>query len=278
MMLEGVQGWVLGFLKVPPKPDPPAGAPGSVRVFRAARNFLYYHVFKWAMKQVSTLVGILFGLYVVAQGWTEYVQFGPFAGEDMFFLLEVLGIGFFVLQLPLTLAGVFLDFRMRWYIVTDRSLRIREGVGRVREKTMSFANIQNLGVRQGPVQRLLGISDLEVQTAGGGESKAKDKDGHEDSLHVGYFRGVDNAEEIKAVILERLRRFKDSGLGDPEEGHGAPVEMPVEAPAEAPAAPGAPAPVPPTLPDEPAAPLLAASRQLLDEARELRGALSPSSN
>lgn len=264
-MLDAVQGAVLRLLKVPPRPEPPAGAPGSVRVFRAARNFLYYHIFKWGMKQLSTLVGIIVGLYIFAAGWMEYVQLGPFAGEDFFWVLEVFGIGFFVLQVPFTLAGVFLDFRMRWYIVTDRSLRIREGVGRVREKTMSFANIQNLGVRQGPVQRLLGISDLEVQSAGGGEASKKEA-GHEgESLHMGYFRGVDNAEEIKGIILERLRRLRDSGLGDPDERH----EAPAEATAATPATPAAATAV-----GEPAASLLAASRRLLEETRELRGALS----
>lgn len=274
-MLEAVQNSVLRLLKVPPQPDPPAGAPGSVRVFRAAPNFLYYHVFKWALKQVSTLFGILFGLYVVAQGWTEYIQFGPWSGERWFSILEALGIGFFLFQVPFTLAGVLLDFRMRWYIVTDRSLRIREGVGKVREKTMSFANIQNLGVRQGPIQRMLGISDLEVQTAGGGESKEKKGDKGEESLHVGYFRGVDNAEEIKGIVLERLRRLRDSGLGDPEERHVA--EEPLALSTGQPSAVttgGASA-------SRPQAPgiavdsdLLAASRRVLTEARELRTALT----
>jgi len=261
-MLEAVQGAVLRLLKVPPKPDPPAGAPGSVRVFRASRNFLYYHLFKWGMGQLSTLLGIIVGLYIFAAGWVEYIEFGPFAGEELFWALEVLGIGFFVVQMPFTLAGVLLDFRMRWYIVTDRSLRIREGVGRVREKTMSFANIQNLGVRQGPVQRLLGISDLEVQSAGGGEMSKKDARHGEESLHMGYFRGVGNAEEIKGVILERLRLLRDSGLGDPEERDADEV---LAAPVVADAGVQAP---------QAGHDLTAASRRLLAEARELRSALA----
>jgi len=86
---------------------------------------------------------------------------------------------------------------------------------------MSFANIQNLGVKQGPLQRLLGISDLEVKSAGGGESKSSEAKKKGESLHTGYFHGVDNAEEIKGLVLERLRRLRDSGLGDPEEAAAA---------------------------------------------------------
>jgi hypothetical protein len=36
-------------------------------------------------------------------------------------------------------------------------------------------------------------------------------------MHLGYFRGVDNAEEIRDLILDRMRGLRDSGLGDPDE-------------------------------------------------------------
>ena len=41
--------------------------------------------------------------------------------------------------------------------------------------------------------------------------------GATDQLHVGYFRGVANAAEIRDAVLARLRRLRSSGLGDPEE-------------------------------------------------------------
>ena len=41
---------------------------------------------------------------------------------------------------------------------------------KVQEKTMTFSNVQNVSIRQGPMQRLFGIADLEVRTAGGGSS------------------------------------------------------------------------------------------------------------
>ena len=34
---------------------------------------------------------------------------------------------------------VTLDYRYRWYVVTDRSLRIREGLWRIQERTMTHA-------------------------------------------------------------------------------------------------------------------------------------------
>ena len=39
-MIPGMQQQFLAWLKVPPEPTPPAGSPGSLRVFRAGRNYL----------------------------------------------------------------------------------------------------------------------------------------------------------------------------------------------------------------------------------------------
>ena len=207
------------WLRVPPEPEPPAGAPGSLRRFRAARNYLKYRLVQWGLKQAAALWGLLAGLIFV----TRMDEF-PW----LFNTLEVLAWAGFLFQLFVSLTLVFLDWDLRWYLVTDRSLRIREGVGKVTEKTQSFANIQNLSIRRGPLQRLLGIADLEVKTAGGGGGEGGNQhESGKENLHSAYFRGVDNAEEIRDVILTRLRRFRDAGLGDPDE-----PEEPAEAAAE----------------------------------------------
>jgi hypothetical protein len=81
--------------------------------------------------------------------------------------------------------------------------------------------VQNLEIRQGPIYRLLGLASLEVRSAGGGQAQAPGgkRPGLERDLHVAYFRGVDNAREIRDLILARLRRVRGAGLGDPDEEH-----------------------------------------------------------
>lgn len=139
-------------------------------------------------------------------------------------LLEFFGIAFYLLQLPATFALVRLEFESHWYIVTDRSLRIRWGLVTLREATMSFANIQQVTVSQGPLQRLLGLADVHVQSAGGGSGGSDDHKGSgRDSMHEGVFHGVSNANEIRDLILARLRHFRAAGLGDPEDTHDGPV-------------------------------------------------------
>lgn len=182
-----------------------------MRIFRAARPFFRYQIFLWLLGQISGLVGLLFGLTILR-------NIPPDTGlHTVVYWIEILAWIGYVLNIPFTLYLVRLDYEMRWYMVTDRSLRIREGILRIKEKTMTFANIQNLGVRQGPLQRLLGIQDLEVQTAGGGGSQHSQQKQTGESMHIAKFRGVANAEEIRLLIREGMRKHRDTGLGDPDE-------------------------------------------------------------
>ena len=123
----------------------------------------------------------------------------------------------FVGQAALTYFSLRLNYEMRWYKVTDRSLRIRAGVWSVHEMTMTFANVQNISITQGPLERLFGIADVRVETAGGGGGHGGPHgkgDGFGANLHTAVFRGVDDAEEIRDLMLARLRRVRGAGLGD----------------------------------------------------------------
>lgn len=217
-----IKRFVTRVLRVPTRPVPPSGGPGSLRVFNAAPGFYRYRMVQWGVSQLGTAIGILVGYFLVI----DKIQFGPVSfGQVMFQFFELFGLVLFLLQLPFTFLLVDLDFRYRWYMLTDSSLRIREGLITVREQTMTLANIQNLSIRQGPLQRLLGIADLQVRTAGGGGGEGGGKGGGEGgksaNMHLGYFRGVDRAEEIRDAIIAAQRGLRDAGLGYPDEPEAA---------------------------------------------------------
>jgi hypothetical protein len=70
------------------------------------------------------------------------------------------------------------------------------------------------------LQRLLGLSDVCVRSAGGSEPEhGKAGHGAGNSLHMGTFENVINGVEIRDLIIERLRRFREAGLGDPDDKH-----------------------------------------------------------
>jgi hypothetical protein len=243
-MYERFKRAVLRFLKVPPEPHAPVGSPGSVRVFRAGENYYKYKLVLWGLRQMSAVVGAIMAIVLIGsvidrglveskREFAENAAKAPAAsskrarlersawwvgkGRLAFDVIEIGGLVLLVVQIPFTFAMVRLDYEMRWYLTTDRSLRIREGLATVREMTLTFANVQNVSIRQGPLQRLLGLADVVVETAGGAGAGGKQGHEHGPSLHEGRLRGVDDAPGVRDLILARLKKLKDAGLGDPED-------------------------------------------------------------
>lgn len=323
-MFESFNLRLLRLLRVPPEPEPPFGAPGSLRVFRAGHNFFRLRLWLWGFKQVIALGVILFWAVIffhveqtlkarrqagrtpatsvresgasvstaIAEAPTALTNASPEVNPDqkdtrpdtkkkrprdkingrigfkqalvewgmwlppwsfpLLWTLKLAGFVFYLAQVPFTYALMRLDYEQRWYVVTDRSLRLRTGVWSVREMTMSFANLQQITVTQGPLQRLLGLADVCVRSAGGGGAVAGHQGAALQSLHTGYFHAVDNAEAIRDLITERLRRFRESGLGDPEEKRHTVSAMTMVTTESA---------------------TLAAAKELLVEARALRGVI-----
>lgn len=241
--MSALRDRMLVLLKVPPRPAAPFGA-RDVQIFHASPRYFHYKLAIWALGQLAGLWGLLLGFYFLSR-----VDFPGAANYIVTGFEAVAWLGYFV-QLPISFMLIRFDYEMRWYIVTDRSLRIREGIVKLCEKTMTFANIQQISVRRNPLQRLLGIADVHVETAGGSGKSDRSGNSHGESMHEARFSGVANAEQIRDTIRERVRMHRDSGLGDPDDRPD---------PGEALESGGA---------------AIAAAWDLLDEVRELRATVA----
>jgi membrane protein YdbS with pleckstrin-like domain len=242
-----MRDFLLRTLRVPPEPDLPPGDPRYVRTFRAGRGYYRYRLIIWLLRQAGTISGFVAGYFFVVVITSEIGL------ASRWQLFEMVGIAVMLAQIPVSFVVMKMNYELRWYMLTDRSLRIRSGILNVREQTMMFANVQNISVRQNPVQRIFGISNVAVRTAGGGSGGGGYPPGsgtQESGMHEAVFEGVDNAEEIRAVIRDRIRRQRDAGLRDPEDA------------------------APPEDAGDAADPVLAAAHVLRDEARSLRAALA----
>jgi membrane protein YdbS with pleckstrin-like domain len=210
---SSIERWVLRVLRVPPDPDPPEGSRDSVQIFHAGRNFYLWCLLQWLVFHVAVLTLLI----TVHFATKNNVARSPEAAQIIWRVVESALFLAFAGSAFITFFSQRLNYRLRWYIVTDHCLRIRSGILVMEELTMTFSNIQEIRVSAGPLQNLLKIADVEVHSAGGGSGGKKGDNGH-----MGCFEGVSNSNAIRDLMIERLRRYRDSGLGE------AAQESPVE--------------------------------------------------
>lgn len=205
---------ILAILRVPPEPHTPEGSAESVRIFRAGRNYYRFRVLLWSLPNFAVAVGLSAG-YIATR--RVVARFPPWA-QVAWVVLELLAFAIFLTALLVTFLEQRWNFELRWYIVTDRSLRIHHGIWSTHELTMTFANIQEIRVGSGPLQKLLGLADVEVHSADGSSGPHGSESGH-----VARFEGLENADEIRDYLSECLRHYRDSGLGETAEDPASPV-------------------------------------------------------
>ncbi|MBE2248501.1 MAG: PH domain-containing protein [Myxococcus sp.] len=181
------------------KTEPPHLPEGSalVRALKPAEAW-----FTWrALTAMFGLLGQVIGTGVGAVALIAKLEGLGWVLAGLLVLLEVVIVSF-------TLVATRVDYELRHFLVGDRSLRVSEGAITRREVTLSYANVQNLEVTQGPLERLFGFQNLTVTTAGADQAP-----GLENS-HSVTLVGLDDAEAVRTLILGMLHQVKDSGLGE----------------------------------------------------------------
>ncbi|MBM3757569.1 MAG: hypothetical protein FJW38_26755 [Acidobacteria bacterium] len=212
-MGSGWKRWFCELLRVPPEPQPPDGTPESIQTFLAGKNYYRWRVIQFGI--VQFFIGLSMAAMLAAPLLSKKPHTAQFFTVWTFIVAGV--VAGWALAALCGLIRITLDYQMRWYIVTDRSLRIRSGIWRVNEMTMTFANVQEIRVNAGPLQKLLGLSDVVVSSAGGST--------HPGASHAARFAGVDNGDAIRDLITDRLRQYRDTGLGDPDAHKPAPLAV-----------------------------------------------------
>jgi membrane protein YdbS with pleckstrin-like domain len=188
---------------VPDQPPALPLEPGErMEVFQPANGFLRYLKFKFWIG-LAVFDGAIF------LAWLVMTAAVPWLG--VLFALPALVVA--VLPDVVVYVAIHLQYDTTWYVMTHRSLRIRRGIWAIHETTITFENVQNVEVNQGPLERIFGIADVHVDTAGGGGKMHGDNTGG-GNAHRGLIQGVDNAEAIRDLIMHRLRHSRTTGLGD----------------------------------------------------------------
>jgi uncharacterized membrane protein YdbT with pleckstrin-like domain len=209
--------WIQSVLRVPPHPQPPEGSPESTQVFHAGRNYYKLCLLVWFLSHFLVLTALLSLTFIVSKAIPTVPAWAAISVR----VIESLAFVAFTVSAVFTFFSQRLNYVLRWYMVTDRSLRIRSGVFNMQELTMTFSNIQEIRVTAGPLQKLLKLADVEVQSAGGGSRRGEG--------HIGSFKGLSNATDIRDLMVERLRQYRDSGLGESAIPEGSELDHSMEA-------------------------------------------------
>jgi membrane protein YdbS with pleckstrin-like domain len=198
---SGLRAGLARWLRVPWDPPTLPVRQGERLVsFRPSPRFLAY-LKLWFWIALLVIDGLL------TTSWITILIVEPVVGAALFPVYVVVA---FVPDIFVYLA-LQLRYDSTWYVMTDRSLRIRRGIWIIREATITHENVQNVRITQGPIQRRYGIATVIVETAGGGSMGPHGKSA---GAHVGILEGLDNAHEVRDQIMARVRASRSAGLGD----------------------------------------------------------------
>lgn len=197
----GVWRVLTDWFRVPSQPPSlPASETGQVQAFKPSESYLQY------LKLFFWIACVLVDLALAAI-WLGITVANPLVG------LILTPVMLVVMIVPDIVAyvAVHLKYDTTWYVLSDRSMRIRRGIWVIHETTITFENIQNVRLTQGPVERYFGFANLVVETAGGGSAA---EPGGLAGAHQGVLAGIAAAEQLRDRLMQRVRASRSVGLGD----------------------------------------------------------------
>src|SRR5262249_49329636 len=140
------------------------GSAGSARVFRSGRNYYRWRLAVWFSANFGVFILLAAALFALGRPIKAGPPWSRYIAEGLMTLLVVA----YLVSAFFTFLQQQMNYELRWYMVTDRCLRVRSGILNVHEITTTFANIQEVRLSSGPLQKVLGLADVEVHSAGGG--------------------------------------------------------------------------------------------------------------
>ncbi len=123
--------------------------------------------------------------------------------QEMLFIFIALGFGIF------TIPMIILRYFYFTFFISEDEIVIRSGVFSRKQRNIPIKRIQNIGINQNFLQRILGIAHVRIETAGGTVSEG----------NLEYV-SRENAEDIRKVI----REYQHEIGRDNKEAEEAPLE------------------------------------------------------
>ncbi len=190
---------------------PPMENISSGKVFRPSHRLIYKYYITLTAGATALYVIIILGWLGI--GYTtvvldEHLSMAQFNDVINTFLLPITFWFWVIMAAWLIPAMVIVPFYVRSieYSVISESgdampeIYVKKGIINITRKHVPFRTITNISSRAGPFDRILGIGNVEIETAGySGTSQV----GPEEKLE-----GIAFYEELRDFILQELRKFR----------------------------------------------------------------------
>ena len=128
-MYSWLQHKILDLMKVPPEPQPPDGSAGSARVFRSGSNYYRWRMALWLASNFGALILLAVVWSILARPIRVGTPWSRFIAE----VLMSVVVTAFLVSAAFTFLQQRMNYELRWYVVTDRCLRVRSGILNVRD-------------------------------------------------------------------------------------------------------------------------------------------------
>ena len=114
-------------------------------------------------------------------------------------ILSIVGIPFLLVWIPTGLIFTRRYLASMECVLTDKALKVKKGIFVKVEKTIPLEKITDMGMRQGPIMRSMGLHTLTIETAG--------QSGPGGALVS--LTGIIDAEEFREAVLDQRDAEKE---------------------------------------------------------------------
>lgn len=162
---------------------PPSEHVTSGKVFKPSNKFLYKQWVQMILTAIGILIlanlgmlGIGYLSMVISDGYS-IIQYWTVISEIWVFINAIVVIILSIIFLPLAAAYPFYIRTFEYSVISKSGgsmpeIYVKKGLFSVTKKHVPFRTITNILSRAGPFDRLFGIGNIEIETAGSGRTNA----------------------------------------------------------------------------------------------------------
>lgn len=136
-----------------------------------------------------------------------------FTGDMLFMMIGFGGAGLYLIA---NIIAAQVAYKHYSFQVTETAFRKQFGILHIHTASIPFERIQNVNVRRTLVDRIIGLSHVDIETAGTSGEKKSPIIGGSKSSSEGHIPGVspEEAEQVRSLIMRRAQEINQANANN----------------------------------------------------------------